>query len=436
MVITRCKTDVEQDDGSHSVACDKCNVWQHSACLGISQAEAEKEDFHFICHDCKRREEDAKKPKIPSLKFHIGSSSSPPSQKPKAAAPEINGIKKCKVSDEPSRLPPTKSFKAVDGSRHIQNPHPRTALNGYGGHNGTHATVMSGPTLSPQVQVPRSIYAGNQEESVVSKKSSPESNQPPPGFRSPPGPMSNINGYSQQINHKNSNSYNTNTYYPQLPPQSIQASYSGNSHYGSHQPQNVGWSARYTPPQQGHAQQAHGPPPPSQNPFANSFDRQRPSSSHSVHNVPSPIKNAPSLSPPQQHPSTYNAPSFQTPHGNHTSYANGFSSPQPLPITSPPAYSPTKQRSPPNTALPPKQSPFSSPVAHQPPLHSNAQTSPGFSPTKHSPPHQQLPPGHGIPNTPAVLPPAPQLSPSPMQQTFIFEKMAGTNGNATEYRNS
>jgi hypothetical protein len=58
------------------VACEKCNVWQHSKCLGITTAGAEKEDFHFICKDCKQRIEDAKKPKI-SLKFRTGLSSSP-----------------------------------------------------------------------------------------------------------------------------------------------------------------------------------------------------------------------------------------------------------------------------------------------------------------------------------------------------------------------
>lgn len=66
-----------QDDGSHSVACEKCSVWQHSKCLGISQAEAEQEDFHFICADCQRRIEEAKRPKIPKLKFRIAAS--PPS---------------------------------------------------------------------------------------------------------------------------------------------------------------------------------------------------------------------------------------------------------------------------------------------------------------------------------------------------------------------
>ncbi|KAL5332176.1 hypothetical protein BJX70DRAFT_404884 [Aspergillus crustosus] len=64
------------DDGSHSVACENCNVWQHSKCLGIKQAEAEREDFHFVCRDCKRREEEAKLPKLPPLKFRVGSSPS------------------------------------------------------------------------------------------------------------------------------------------------------------------------------------------------------------------------------------------------------------------------------------------------------------------------------------------------------------------------
>ncbi|KAI3554762.1 PHD-finger domain-containing protein [Colletotrichum abscissum] len=47
------------DDGTHSVACEKCNVWQHSKCLGISETEAEKPEFHFVCQPCKRREQEA-----------------------------------------------------------------------------------------------------------------------------------------------------------------------------------------------------------------------------------------------------------------------------------------------------------------------------------------------------------------------------------------
>ena len=66
------------DDGSHSVACEKCNVWQHSKCLGISKAAAEKDDFHFVCDDCKKKEERANQPKI-SLKFKVTPSPAPPS---------------------------------------------------------------------------------------------------------------------------------------------------------------------------------------------------------------------------------------------------------------------------------------------------------------------------------------------------------------------
>ncbi|KAK0737684.1 hypothetical protein B0T21DRAFT_383611 [Apiosordaria backusii] len=53
------------DDGTHSVACERCNVWQHSKCLGIDEKEAEEDDFHFICEPCRRREKDAEqRPRI------------------------------------------------------------------------------------------------------------------------------------------------------------------------------------------------------------------------------------------------------------------------------------------------------------------------------------------------------------------------------------
>ncbi|OHE91753.1 PHD-finger domain-containing protein, partial [Colletotrichum orchidophilum] len=59
------------DDGTHSVACEKCNVWQHSKCLDISETEAEKPEFHFICQSCKQREQEAAaKPKT-TIKLKI-----------------------------------------------------------------------------------------------------------------------------------------------------------------------------------------------------------------------------------------------------------------------------------------------------------------------------------------------------------------------------
>ncbi len=56
------------DDGTLSIACERCNVWQHTKCVGVSDEDAGREDFHFICSTCKRREMDAEeeknKPKI------------------------------------------------------------------------------------------------------------------------------------------------------------------------------------------------------------------------------------------------------------------------------------------------------------------------------------------------------------------------------------
>ncbi|KAL9069459.1 MAG: hypothetical protein Q9161_005510 [Pseudevernia consocians] len=393
------------DDGSHSVACEKCNVWQHSACLGISQTDAEKDDFHFICQDCKRREEDAKKPKIPSLKFHVPSSVSPPQQKPKLEIPGANEGKKRKPSEERSQLPPSKKFKPVDSNnRHPPNAsHPRAPQNGQ---NGMHAAVMSGPTLSPQGQLPRqSIYAGNQEESFFTRRAYPDA--PPPGLRSPPGPPAYANGYNNHVSPQNG-------YAPQLPPQAFQSPYANGAQQSSHQPHNVGWSARYTPPQQPQHAQAYGPPPPSQNPFTNSFDRQRTPSSHSTHNVPSPVKKGPSLSPPQHNPPLYNPPHHQSPQYP-TPHTNGVPPNQSLPATGPPAFSPIKQQSPP-AASKTMHPPSSSPIAHQPPLQNNAPSSPGLSPTKHSPPRSA--PGPGVDGAPAVIPPVAQLSPSPMQQSL------------------
>ncbi|KAI1328293.1 hypothetical protein F5Y16DRAFT_369343 [Xylariaceae sp. FL0255] len=69
------------DDGTHSVACERCNVWQHSKCLGISEEEADRDDFHFICKSCRRSQET--KPPVVKLKISKAytSSSTPDSDK-------------------------------------------------------------------------------------------------------------------------------------------------------------------------------------------------------------------------------------------------------------------------------------------------------------------------------------------------------------------
>ncbi|KAL2684936.1 hypothetical protein Neosp_006029 [[Neocosmospora] mangrovei] len=58
------------DDGSHSVACEKCNVWQHSKCLGIREADADRPEFQFICASCTRREQEGNRPR-PTIKLKV-----------------------------------------------------------------------------------------------------------------------------------------------------------------------------------------------------------------------------------------------------------------------------------------------------------------------------------------------------------------------------
>lgn len=78
------------DDGTHSISCEKCNIWQHTKCVGISEAAANRDDFHFICSTCKRRAEESEKAKHrPSIKLKLNRpdlSSSP------APVPQSNGI--------------------------------------------------------------------------------------------------------------------------------------------------------------------------------------------------------------------------------------------------------------------------------------------------------------------------------------------------------
>ncbi|KAJ4272392.1 hypothetical protein NW762_001105 [Fusarium torreyae] len=63
------------DDGAHSVACERCNVWQHSKCVGLSEEAADQPEFHYICTSCTRREQEAKRPR-PTIKLKLNRPSS------------------------------------------------------------------------------------------------------------------------------------------------------------------------------------------------------------------------------------------------------------------------------------------------------------------------------------------------------------------------
>ena len=113
------------DDGSHSLACEKCNVWQHSKCLGISQSEAEDESFHFVCKDCIHREEEAKRPKI-TIKVRNPNSLSPDQQKTTTIKPQPRAPKQKFIGIEiPKKRPVGRPSKKGDAPNGVHSPNPQ-----------------------------------------------------------------------------------------------------------------------------------------------------------------------------------------------------------------------------------------------------------------------------------------------------------------------
>jgi hypothetical protein len=410
------------------------------------------DDFHFICQDCKRRAEDALKPKIPSLKFRFGSSTSPPAPGVEVRVP--NAAKKRK-SDEQAQLPPMKKFRPTGEARPHSGPAPSPFVNGHhAGQNGMHQTMMNGPTLSPQGQLPLPPNYGGTAGPATS---------PPPGLRSPRGPPAYTNGYTNHVTYQNG--YTPRPHYTFSENQLSRFSGTGQSQMSG---PNAAWAATYEPPGAANTPNQATPVPPSANPFHNSFDRQRPGSSHSpVMNGPnlSPAPNAYSpasnglsnlannitnglpsqtysLPPPLPPPVKHQASPPPTPAVNHLPYSSpttgpnlhqeappspGLSptkhaSPQPTPLnpgpvdpaaSPPPTFqdqplaggiSPVKQRSPRPRPVDPSSSPISGPA-----LHNRSPSNPGFSPTKHSPPRPPPTFGNGV----EVIPPVENLAPSP-----------------------
>lgn len=113
------------DDGTHSVACEDCNVWQHSGCLGISEAAAERSDFHFICGDCQKRKREALNRQKTTITLKINRPSSSHAQQSHAIEqpPASHGTSKM-VVELPSKTyrattvgeqePPAASTKPID----------------------------------------------------------------------------------------------------------------------------------------------------------------------------------------------------------------------------------------------------------------------------------------------------------------------------------
>ncbi|KAH8735374.1 hypothetical protein BGZ61DRAFT_526472 [Ilyonectria robusta] len=152
------------DDGTHSVACEKCNIWQHSKCLGITEAEAERPEFQFVCGSCTRHEEAKARPRT-TIKLKVTHPHSPrgqgqPAQQssntpapkavkisPKSSVPAggING----QALNDASMASSSANGSILDGVA----PSPNSML-------GTPQPVLSTPRAIPIIPAPIKLDAG------------------------------------------------------------------------------------------------------------------------------------------------------------------------------------------------------------------------------------------------------------------------------------
>lgn len=343
------------DDGSHSVACEKCNVWQHSKCLGIPQEEAEEDDFHFICADCKRKEEESHLPKIPPLRFRLSSSASPPEITPPTAT-------KRKAEEEIGPTSPVKKTHA--------------AL----------AEVQNGPSPQPSTQQPP----------VAAPPAAVQPSLPPIAsqghFYAPPSPERR-----PHLTHQTPLPSSSPPRQPFSPPK--------NGHgpmYPSlnNQPQ-LGPGPNILPPMQ----HPHMQPGPQLPPIGN-FGHVRPSSNSAAR---SPVQNQPAMSPTQGNRDVGPLAGFP-----HTANTNGarqwppsFDNVTPRPQSGHGAAPPSMSSNYPSfsASATPNGNHHSSP-----PHSSHGMGMSGISPTKQSP--RPMTSGNGMAGAP-VLPPIRRLEPSP-----------------------
>lgn len=379
------------DDGSHSIACEKCNVWQHSKCHGITVAEAEREDFHFLCKDCKQRIEESKMPKLPPLKLRLNSSASPNSGETErfhhVEVDHTNGGALSAPKFAPRQLDSVQI--PVPPRAPYQSPRPALPL-------------MNGPSFSPRGQalgppgIQRSEAAYGLHQNGL--------NGTPPILQARPYSSSQPSG-----------SPTANGVAASSPPQWQIPQ--GTSPYGYNK------NPISYPQFNGGPYTATNPPPRGvlHDPFANSFNHQRPPSASPSIGVPSPVKRALSMSP-----QTNSRP-------NSFMFAASPNSSFPPSSAQRPSYSPTKQSSPSIQRSPVPISPIAGPASPAQILPAAAS---GISPEKHDGTRPVS--SHSISETP-VLPPIKSLSPSANPQIMrppskkMTPERPQTNGSGGTY---
>lgn len=306
------------DDGSHSVACERCDVWQHSKCHNFSPKQVEKDGFHFVCVPCKRKEEDAKKPKIPTLKLKKKESASPDAQRTADRPPS---------SAANGRVLPDHIARQLDGNYYPPPHHSAPPPAPYG-------QLANGPSLSPfgqgqgppgyryppvgnfaphphQVPPPQQPWGGSPLLQPPRPGSSGYAQSSPPamtnGYGSPPQ-----HRYQHQNMHHDAMAASGGHPRQHAPPYQEQGSLNG---YSPRAPGGLYPSTHMPPQQLPHYQQ--------QNFYNQQAPPQRPGSSHLLKGFQSPTKGAvkPSSSPQQPHQSPYNPSVPQQLHQQRPSYS-------------------------------------------------------------------------------------------------------------------
>lgn len=331
------------DDGTHSMACDRCNVWQHSKCHGVTPDQAGRDDFAFICHACKKKEEDAKKPKIPSLKLGKRSSASPEAQRSEgrptsSSEPKSSGL-------------PAYVQQQLDGpnlqQQHSYQPH---STNGVGLPQPSHPQGMPQPPHQAYYPPPsNSAQQPPQQHWQGSTLPPPRrpSASPNPGSLSP----ANRGGYPVLDPHQHQHQY------------AHQNAIQGSGGHPSYQPPSAHSQSPQAASRQSYPMSSPPPLQQHQNPYTQHPTLQR-------------------YSPPQQ-PRQAEQPS-QRPGSSHL--MNGFQSPAKRAAPSSPVHLPS------HPTPQPRQSPLMhSPMASFPPPSNGYAYNAGHSPTKSSPPPQTQP---------------------------------------------
>lgn len=422
------------DDGTHSIACEKCNIWQHSKCVGVSEAEADREDFHFTCTTCQRRAADAERAKTqPPIKIKInrpGSSSSPPTPKqgttPAVILPALaNGA--AHTHKNPQTTPP----KASDGEkppiRPMQKitPHMATWQTGQ-------AHSLQGPHHPPsQSSAASTIQQSNGHQmspqhvsygSSGASMATPGQGLPPTGHPKHQANQGNTGTITspQHAAPRPSSAHafsspqpNSPTILPP-PPQSHPYTFiNGNGPRYSNGAQNQ--HSTSTHHRQGSSELSTGP---YGAPVSGATSEQHPRSDEKHRrtsiNLSSPLVGAPVLAPPVE----------IKPAGNLSSSSPGPQKTPDMHTWQPLKSSPPQTLASPSRTLPGQQRQDSSPSSALPLAAS------GMSPTKHSPPRPTASNGNMITTRPSILPPVATLSPSHPTQNLSPPVKSSPNGHS------